>query len=98
MKKSSFYMELSKLVKAIPAPAPVVFDAIIYKKACEDYQTALYYVGEILSNHAIYEKWKRSLGKGAVDDEFILQCKDNMDDYMEKMRVFVNERSEEGWE
>lgn len=99
MKKTSeFYVELSKLIKTIPAPASVVFDVMTYKKACEDYQTALFYVGEILSNHATYEKWKSQLGKGTVDDEFIMQCKDNMDDYMEKLRTFVKERSEEGWE
>ena len=99
MKKTSeFYVELSKLIKTIPAPASVVFDVMTYKKACEDYQTTLFYVGEILSNHATYDKWKSQLGKDTVDDEFILQCKDNMDDYMEKLRTFVKERSEEGWE
>lgn len=52
MKKTfEFYVELSKLIKTIPAPASVVFDVMTYKKACEDYQTALFYVGEILSNH-----------------------------------------------
>lgn len=67
MKKTSeFYVELSKLIKTIPAPASVVFDVMTYKKACEDYQTALFYVGEILSNHATYEKWKSQLGKGTV--------------------------------
>lgn len=97
-KNSEFYMELSKLIRTIPAPASVVFDVITYKKACGDYQTALFYVGEILSNHATYEKWKSQLGKGTVDDDFILQCKDNMETNMEKLRSFIKERSEEGWE
>ena len=97
-KKMELHQELAALCKAIPAPASVVFDVTTYKKACEDYQTALHYVGEVLSNFATYEKWKSQIGKGTVDDEFILQCKDNLEDYMDRFRSFVEERSKEGWE
>ena len=97
-KKTEFYLELAALCKAPPAPASVVFDVTTYRKACEDYQTVLHYVGEILSNYATHEKWKSQLGKGTVDDEFILQCKDNLDDYLLKLKEFVEERSKEGWE
>ena len=90
-------MEIYNLIKAIPAPATTVLDVTTYQKSCRDYQEAMYFISTILTNYATYEKWKSRLGKGELDDDYILDCKDNVDEYLQKFKQFVNERQEEGW-
>lgn len=91
-------MELVETVRKVPTVSSVVTDVSIYRVGVKDCEYALQKVSDFLTTFCTYQRWKGKLNTGDVDDEFILECKNNYEKALEDMKSFIDTRSKEAWQ